>query len=764
MASFNIRSQILGISELSEATVRRRHCVSLPETQAMRIAVLTSGGDSPGMNAAVRAVVRTGLGHGAEVFGVYEGLQGLVNDIIKPMTWEAVGGILQKGGTVLGTARSKEFRTPEGRRKAVLHLVQHGIDRLVVVGGDGSLTGALILHQEWQAHLKSLVSDGLLTQESAEAHPQVTIVGLPGSIDNDQVGSDATIGSDTALHRVVEAIDCIFSTAASHQRSFVIEVMGRNCGYLAVASALASGAEWVLIPECPLSPGWQQRMTKALARGRAAGRRASIVVVAEGARDCDGKPVTAALVRQTLEDELGEDARVTILGHVQRGGSPSAFDRILGTHLGSVAAEAALQRSGETNFVGLVGGRAKIQPLASAIERTQAVSGGIALGNEVATMKMRGGSFHKIFQVMETLVKASPKVSAAGEHSKRIAVIHGGSPAPGMNMAVRAAVRLLMERGHEVFGVKGGFRGLKQGEIEQLGWMSVSGWSSLGGAELGCHRDALQSRDLYQAARCLEENKIDGLLMIGGWRGYESVHTMMESAQDFPAFDIPMICLPASIDNNLPGSEFSIGADTALNSIVEAVDKIKRSAVAARRVFIVQVMGYQCGYLALMGGLATGAERVYLHEFGITAQKLLDDLHGLAEGFDRGKHLGLVIRNEKANHFYTTDFISDLFEEESRGRFDVRKSILGHLQQGGTPTPFDRIQAVRMAAQCVDYLEEEGAEAAFLGFEQNEYRIYPMDQFHRMSEREHLRPKKQWWLEAYRQLTLKMSSPTVLGG
>ena len=241
----------------------------------MRLAVLTSGGDSPGMNAAIRAVVRTGLGQGAEVFGVYEGLQGLVDDIIKPMTWGFVGGILQKGGTVLGTARSEEFRTPEGRRKAVLHLVQHGIDRLVVVGGDGSLTGALILHQEWKEHLKTLVAEGALPQDLADAHPQVTIVGLPGSIDNDQVGSDATIGSDTALHRVVDAIDCIFSTAASHQRSFIIEVMGRNCGYLAVASALASGAEWVIVPECPLSPGWQQRMTQALARGRAAGRRAS---------------------------------------------------------------------------------------------------------------------------------------------------------------------------------------------------------------------------------------------------------------------------------------------------------------------------------------------------------------------------------------------------------------------------------------------------------------------------------------------------------
>ena len=233
----------------------------------MRIGVLTSGGDSPGMNAAVRAVVRTGIGFGYEVHGVYEGLQGLIDNKIAPLSWSDVGGILQKGGTELGTARSKVFRSKEGRRKAVLHLALSEIDRLIVIGGDGSLTGALMLHQEWPEHLSALVAEGLLPKRAAKSHSELTVVGLPGSIDNDQCGSDTTIGCDTALHRIVGAIDCITSTAASHQRTFVVEVMGRNCGYLAIAAALATGAEWAIFPECPVSAGWQTRMAEHLASG-----------------------------------------------------------------------------------------------------------------------------------------------------------------------------------------------------------------------------------------------------------------------------------------------------------------------------------------------------------------------------------------------------------------------------------------------------------------------------------------------------------------
>jgi 6-phosphofructokinase 1 len=212
-----------------------------------------------------------------------------------------------------------------------------------------------------------------------------------------------------------------------------------------------------------------------------------------------------------------------------------------------------------------------------------------------------------------------------------------------------------------------------------------------------------------------------------------------------------MICLPASINNNLPGSEFSIGADTALNSIVDAVDKIKQSAVATRRCFVVEVMGHYCGYLALMGGMATGAERVYLHEEGVKLRDLQTDVEKLLKGFSSGKRLGLMIRNEQANPVYTTEFICALFEEEGRDVFDVRPAILGHLQQGGDPSPFDRIQATRLSSLCLGYLidqcEKDEYNSAFIGMQNGQIHFHDMRDFDRMIDAEHQRPKIQWWLE-----------------
>ena len=195
-----------------------------------RIGVLTSGGDAQGMNASVRAVVRTALNHGIDVYAIYEGYQGMVEggDRIRKMTWDSVGGILHKGGTVIGTARSEDFRTREGRLRAAYNLLENEIDSLIIVGGDGSLTGANLFRQEWTGLLAEMVEKGQITKEIADGHPNLIIAGLVGSIDNDMYGTDMTIGADTALHRITEAVDAISSTAASHQRTFVVKVMGRN--------------------------------------------------------------------------------------------------------------------------------------------------------------------------------------------------------------------------------------------------------------------------------------------------------------------------------------------------------------------------------------------------------------------------------------------------------------------------------------------------------------------------------------------------------
>jgi 6-phosphofructokinase 1 len=220
---------------------------------------------------------------------------------------------------------------------------------------------------------------------------------------------------------------------------------------------------------------------------------------------------------------------------------------------------------------------------------------------------------------------------------------------------------------------------------------------------------------------------------------------------NYPAFNIPMVCLPASINNNLPATELSVGADTALNSIVSAVDKIKQSAVASQRTFFVEVMGYYCGYLALMSALATGAERVYLHEEGVKMSDLVEDVEQFKAAFREGKRLGLVIRNEQANEVYTTDFMRMLFEEEGKELFDVRQAILGHMQQGGNPSPFDRILASRLAVQCVDYLEQEIGKpepgSAAVGLLEGSFQFTNLDDIPRMLDVEHSRPRHQWWMD-----------------
>lgn len=279
-----------------------------------KIAVLTSGGDAPGMNAAIRAVVRACAYHDLESVGVYRGFQGLVEGDFKALDARSVKNIINRGGTVLKTARSKDFFLKEGRQKAYNHLKEHQIDALVVIGGDGSFTGASIFIKEFN----------------------FPIVGLPGTIDNDISGTDNTIGYDTALNTVVEAIDKIRDTANSHNRLFLVEVMGRDAGHIALNAGIGAGAEEILIPEEDMG---KDRLIESLQRSKKSGKTSSIIVVSEG--DQIGKNIfeLAEFIKNNLE---GYDVRVTVLGHIQRGGSPSCYDRVLASRMGVAAIDALL--------------------------------------------------------------------------------------------------------------------------------------------------------------------------------------------------------------------------------------------------------------------------------------------------------------------------------------------------------------------------------------------------------------------------------------
>jgi 6-phosphofructokinase 1 len=309
-----------------------------------KIGVLTSGGDSPGMNAAIRAVVRTSLYHNMEVFGIMRGYQGMIDDDIVPMHSRSVANIIQRGGTILKTARSKDFFEPAGRKKAFDNLKKHGIDGLVIIGGDGSFRGA---------------------QKFSNEH-DIPCIGLPGTIDKDIAGSDFTIGFDTAVNTAVEAIDKIRDTADAHDRLFIIEVMGRDAGYIALHSGIATGAEHILIPETKTD---LELVVDSLEEKERRKKLVNMIVVAEG-DETGGANEVATIIKNRLPHL---DTRVCILGHIQRGGSPTCLDRLIASRLGYAAVDALIEGKHNT-MIGIMNNKLHFTPLDKAVKAKQRIS------------------------------------------------------------------------------------------------------------------------------------------------------------------------------------------------------------------------------------------------------------------------------------------------------------------------------------------------------------------------------------------------------
>jgi 6-phosphofructokinase 1 len=308
-----------------------------------RIGVMTSGGDSPGMNAAIRAVVRTGLEYDIEVYGIRQGYLGLLNGDFHKLTSFEVSGILQRGGTILQTARTQDFKTAAGQAKGLRRLNEHGIEGLIIIGGDGSLRGAQAL-----------------------ANLGFPVVGVPASIDNDLDGTNMSIGVDTALNTIIEALDRIRDTATSHTRAFIIEVMGRNCGYLAIISSILGGAEIVSVPEREIS---MEEIHDALVSAYVRGKSHAVAVIAEGV----SYKTTDLVTYLESRGDVGFEVRLSILGHIQRGGSPSAFDRLLATRMGVKALEAL--REGQSGVMVALDGREMTTiPIEKAITRTRPIN------------------------------------------------------------------------------------------------------------------------------------------------------------------------------------------------------------------------------------------------------------------------------------------------------------------------------------------------------------------------------------------------------
>ncbi|XP_017560441.1 ATP-dependent 6-phosphofructokinase, platelet type isoform X5 [Pygocentrus nattereri] len=728
------------------------------------IAVLTSGGDAQGMNAAVRAVVRMGIYVGAKVYFIHEGYQGMVDggDNIKEAKWESVSSMLQVGGTVIGSARCKEFRTHEGRLKAAHNLVQRGITNLCVIGGDGSLTGANLFREEWSGLLTELVQQGLIEEDAVQRYSALHIVGMVGSIDNDFCGTDMTIGTDSALHRIIEVVDAIMTTAQSHQRTFVLEVMGRHCGYLALVSALACGADWVLIPEMPPEDGWEEKMCEKLSATRSRGSRLNIIIVAEGAIDRHGKAITSSTVKDLVVRHLGFDTRVTILGHVQRGGTPSAFDRILASRMGVEAVLALLETTANTPacVVSLCGNQAVRLPLMECVQMTQEVQKAMDEKRFEEAVRLRGRSFENNLRTYKLLAHRKPE-SELPHSNFNVAVLNVGAPAAGMNAAVRSAVRVGISEGHKMFAVNDGFEGFYKGQIREIKWGDVGGWTGQGGSLLGTKR-TLPAKHVDKIAEQMRKYNINALLVVGGFEAVECLLQLYDARATHEEFCIPMCMLPATISNNVPGTDLSIGADTALNAIVETCDRIKQSASGTkRRVFIIETMGGYCGYLASVGGLAAGADAAYIYEEPFDIRDLQSNVEHLTEKMKTSIQRGLVLRNENSNENYTTDFIYQLYSEEGRGVFDCRKNVLGHMQQGGAPSPFDRNFGTKISAKAMQWISKKLKEsyrqgrvfantedsACLLGMRRRALVFQPVVQLKEETDFVHRIPKEQWWLK-----------------
>lgn len=741
-------------------------CIKRGSYTGEGLAVLTSGGDSQGMNAAVRAVVRMCHYIGCRAFLVKEGFQGLVDGgetNIVPASWASVSGIMHKGGTIIGSARCEAFRQREGRAKAALNLVRLGVTNLVVIGGDGSLTGASRFQAEWGELLSSLEVAGEITADQRKRYAKLNIAGMVGSIDNDFCGTDMTIGTDSALHRIVEAVDAIVCTAMSHQRTFIMEVMGRRCGYLAVMAALATEADYVFVPESPPPEDWQERLCNKLQKERAIGHRLNIIIIAEGARDVTGEPITSNQVRDVIVERTGQDTRVTVLGHVQRGGNPSAFDRVLGCRMGVEAVMALMEQARDTGkekeacVVTLDGNQIVRVPLMECVNRTLECTKAMDDGNWEEAVKLRGESFKRNLDTYRMLVRSSPSSKSLNTAPITLGVMHVGAPAGGMNAAVRSFVRSALFRGDtRVLGVQDGVEGLAAGRIRDLNWMDVGGWLGAGGANLGTKRNIPKEGVIQKIGTVLKKHNIQGLLIIGGFEAFETGLFLQSSP--ITSY-LPLIIIPATISNNVPGSEFSLGCDTALNEICASCDRIRQSAAGTkRRVFVVETMGGYCGYLATLAGLAGGADSAYIYEEKHGINTLCDDMECMERKMADGEVTrGLVLRNERSSDNYNTDFICRLYAEEGKGLFSTRMNVLGHIQQGGSPSPFDRNMATKMAAQAVQWLvhrvqhpamADVRDNAVLLGIIRRKYQFTRLGDLEKEADFEHrISSKEQWWIK-----------------
>jgi 6-phosphofructokinase 1 len=629
-----------------------------------KIAVMTSGGDAPGMNAAVRAVVRAALNRGWEVYGIKDAYLGLVEggEYILPLDWVDVSWNFGEGGTFLGSARYSDLKgdtvkSRELKERALLNLNALGISGLVIIGGDGSLTGGY--------ELFTFLKQNMHMRPEFE-NMELSIVGVPATIDNDIAGTDTSIGVDTTLSTIVECVDKLRDTAASHRRVIIVEVMGRLRGYLAVMSGLATGADRVFIPEEIISQGELNRMLRVLKESFAHGQKAGIIFRSEGT------VFSTTFLKETIAVllEPRREVRETVLGHLQRGGRPTAFE------------EEVLP---EPQMVGLSDNKIKSIPLVRSLAEMKAS----AFREELSV------NAQNAFQLSRRL-EAPPSQKLK---RTRIAILTDGNNVSGMNMAIRAIARLAINQGLEVKGIKGGFSGLCEGSesILNLEWGMLEMKSTID------EKDALTIRNR------IRDLKIDGIITIGNKKTYQYSNKLSHMIK------IPVVSIPAALSCNLPGTDRVIGMDSALNDLVQGIDKAVDAAHVQKKIFIIHVKGEYCHCLVKHASLAGGTEQMIIdrsspleEDQDIFQDEVRQRVKEVKRIIDMGKSFATIVffssEHEKADG--AIQFIKQVINDY--GIMLETTIIPLEMSYGGiVTTAFDRVLAKRFGEKALGTLQRK---------------------------------------------------------
>jgi 6-phosphofructokinase 1 len=792
----------------------------------IRIGILTSGGDAPGMNSAVKSIVRLSLKNEMTIFGIYRGYEGMIRGDIRKLGWNSETKESGQGGTTLLSVRCKKFYTREGRKEAAYNLYVRGINSLAILGGDGSITGAVTLKNEFRElcmeldkegrfdeikrncnmqesstssnnkglvdllkdnikreirnkenfqkakHEKAEIEDSHKNDESSknsslsienlndilsefsddessenfmmqsEQFYDLKIVAIPCTIDNDIHGTDLSLGADTALHRISEVVDRLITTMRSHKRTFVLECMGNKAGWLALMSAFANNADFVMIPEVYMKD-WKEQMILTVKTAYNNHKPNIFVFISEGIVDENGERITLNDVEKVIRD-AGMDVRSLKIGHIQRGGTTSAQDRIIGTLSGIKAVEYFMSDETESKLVALKNDKYELISLESVIEENNKIEQYIKNSMLENVFLSRGLLFNRIYTCFEKhrklkvakyyvdhLYPREDKISRihaineqkfiedisdrrvidnlrnfdiskleATKDGSRIAILTDGIRVPGMNTILNTLVQYGICRNLEIFYFLDGYDGVEALRVRKANIFEFSKSANDGGSALGTSNSKELDTDMLN--RKLSEMKIDHLIVIGGARNLKIVKAIKNS-----------FLIPTSSKNNIPGTSKSIGCDTSLNIIALATDSCLLSAYSMKKtIMIVETGGDNCGYLSIMGGIAAGAFDIFYPE-DCSIERVVNIKKRLNDLFKRQKrHSIVLLRNENTFDKMSTDSLCKILSSDTK--FKSYFSILGHFQKGLSPSPIDRINSNLIAIETLNSAFE-GKESGVIG-------------------------------------------------